>query len=403
MFERKEVFDLIRKFKDKQLIKVITGIRRCGKSTVLKMLRDEIEREQPGANVIAFDFERAENASFATSDALYGKVSSLIRPKCRNYVFLDEIQQVEHFEKAVDELFVRGDADLYVTGSNSRLLSGEISTLLSGRHVEIHLQPLSFGEIVSATRKAASGDDIRALWNRYVRFGGFPYAQVFVDDAVALDTYLEGLFNTIVVKDVVQKRKISDPTSLERIVRFLFDNIGNVTTVKAICDALSAGGRKLAPQTVDSYIDGLCEAFIILRADRYDIRGRDLLKTGQKFYASDMGLRRHVLGGAFRDYGRVLENLVYLELIRHFRNVHVGTLGSHEVDFVSGDEGTRAYWQVAASVRDEAALERELRPLRELRDNYPKWIVTLDEDPPMDYDGIRQISAFDFFLGRQWN
>ncbi len=403
MFERKEVLDLIRKFKDKQLIKVITGIRRCGKSTVLKMLRDEIEREQPDANVIAFDFERAENASIATSDALYGKVASLIRPKCRNYVFLDEIQQVEHFEKAVDELFARGDADLYVTGSNSRLLSGEISTLLSGRHVEIHLQPLSFGEIVSATRKAASGDDIRALWNRYVRFGGFPYAQEFVDDAVALDTYLEGLFNTIVVKDVVQRRKISDPTSLERIVRFLFDNIGNVTTVKAICDALSAGGRKLAPQTVDSYIDGLCEAFIILRADRYDIRGRDLLKTGQKFYASDMGLRRHVLGGAFRDYGRVLENLVYLELIRHFRNVHVGTLGSLEVDFVSGDEGTRAYWQVAASVRDEAALERELRPLRELRDNYPKWIVTLDDDPPMDYDGIRQISAFDFFLGRQWN
>ncbi len=402
MFERKEVLDLIRKFKDKQLIKVITGIRRCGKSTVLKMLRDEIEREQPDANVIAFDFERAENASIATSDALYGKVASLIRPKCRNYVFLDEIQQVEHFEKAVDELFARGDADLYVTGSNSRLLSGEISTLLSGRHVEIHLQPLSFGEIVSATRKAASGDDIRALWNRYVRFGGFPYAQEFVDDAVALDTYLEGLFNTIVVKDVVQRRKISDPTSLERIVRFLFDNIGNVTTVKAICDALSAGGRKLAPQTVDSYIDGLCEAFVILWADRYDIRGRDLLKTGQKYYASDMGLRRHVLGGAFRDYGRVLENLVYLELLRHFHNVHVGTFGSLEVDFVSGDEGSRAYWQVAASVRDEATLERELRPLRELRDNYPKWIVTLDEDPPMDYDGIRQISAYDFFLGKQW-
>ena len=402
MFERREVLDLIRKFKDKQLIKVITGIRRCGKSTVLKMLRDEIEREQPDANVVVLDFECAENASISTPDALYRKVTSLLRPNCKNYVFLDEIQQVEHFEKGVDELFARGDADLYVTGSNSRLLSGEIATLLSGRHVEIHLQPLSFSEIVSAADRADSGNDIRSLWNRYVKFGGFPYAQEFVRDELAADTYLEGLFNTIVVKDVVQRRKISDPASLERIVRFLFDNIGNVTTVKAICDALSAGGRKLAPQTVDSYIDGLCEAFVILRADRYDIRGRDLLKTGQKYYASDMGLRRHVLGGAFRDYGRVLENLVYLELLRHFHNVHVGTFGSLEVDFVSGDEGSRAYWQVAASVRDEVTLERELRPLRELRDNYPKWIVTLDEDPPMDYDGIRQISAYDFFLGKQW-
>ncbi len=157
------------------------------------------------------------------------------------------------------------------------------------------------------------------------------------------------------------------------------------------------------PQTVDSYIEGLFDAFIILRADRYDIRGRDLLKTGQKYYASDMGLRRHVLGGAFRDYGRVLENLVYLELVRRFAHVRVGSLGSLEVDFVSGDEGSRAYWQVAASVRDEATLERELRPLRELRDNYPKWIIILDDDPPMDYDGIRQISAFDFFLGKQWH
>lgn len=400
MFERKEVLEFIRKFKDKRLIKVVTGIRRCGKSTILEMLRADIAREQPDANLIVLDFERAENAAISTSDALYGKVVSLLRPMCKNYVFLDEIQHVDHFEKAVDGLFARGDADLYVTGSNSRLLSGEIATLLSGRYVEVHLQPLSFAEIASAARKADSGEDLRTLWNRYVRFGGFPYAQEFVHDDLAVDTYLEGLFNTIVVKDVVQRRKIADAASLERIVRFLFDNIGNVTTIKAICDALSSGGRKLAPQTVDSYIEGLCDAFVILRADRYDIRGRDLLKTGQKYYASDMGLRRHVLGGAFRDYGRVLENLVYLELVRRFAHVRVGTLGSLEVDFVSGDEGSRAYWQVAASVRDEVTLERELRPLRELRDNYPKWIITLDDDPPMDYDGIRQISALDFFLGR---
>lgn len=400
MFERKEVLDLIRKFKDKQLVKVVTGIRRCGKSTILDMLRAEIERNQPEANVVFLDFERAENAAIDNADALYGAVSSRLSAKVQNYVFLDEIQHVEHFEKAVDALFARKDADLYVTGSNSRLLSGEIATLLSGRHVEIHLQPLSFGEIVSASGiSPRDGEGVRSLWNNYIRFGGFPYIQGFIPDAVAVDIYLEGLFNTIVVKDVVQRRKIADPTSLERIVRFLFDNIGNVTTVKAICDALAAGGRKLAPQTVDSYVDGLCDAFVVLRADRFDIRGRELLKTGQKYYASDMGLRRHVLGGAFRDYGRVLENLVYLELVRRFRKVHVGTLGPLEVDFVSGEEGSRAYWQVAASVRDEKTLERELRPLREIRDNYPKWLVTLDDDPPMDYGGIKVISAFDFFLG----
>lgn len=399
MFERKEILDFIGKFKDKHLIKVITGIRRCGKSTVLEMLRSDIEKNQPEANIVFFDFERAENAGIDTADALYGKVAERLSPTRPNYVFLDEIQHVEHFEKALDGLFARKDSDLYVTGSNSRLLSGEIATLLSGRHVEIHLQPLSFGEIVSAAKKTPGDDgDIRSLWNRYVRFGGFPYVQEFIPDEVAVDTYLEGLFNTIVVKDVVQRRKIADPASLERIVRFLFDNIGNMTTVKAICDALAAGGRKIAPQTVDSYVGGLCDAFIVLRADRFDIRGRELLKTGQKYYASDMGLRRHVLSGAFRDYGRILENLVYLELLRRFRKVHVGTVGSLEIDFVSGEEGSCAYWQVAASVRDEATLERELRPLREVRDNYPKWLITLDDDPPMDYDGIKVVSAYDFFL-----
>ncbi len=400
MFERKDVLDLIRRFKDKQVIKGVTGIRRCGKSTVLEMVRAEIERDQPRDNIVFLDFERAENAAIETAEALYAKVSSLFSAERRNYVFLDEIQHVGHFEKALDALFARKDADLYVTGSNSKLLSGEIATLLSGRHVEIHLQPLSFGEIVSASGPSPDAAGIRLLWNRYVRFGGFPYVQEFIPDEVAVDTYMEGLFNTIVVKDVVQRRKIADPVSLERIVRFLFDNIGNMMTVKAICDALAAGGRKMAPQTVDSYVEGLCEAFILRRADRFDIRGRELLKTGQKYYAADLGLRRHVLGGAFRDYGRILENLVYLELVRRCRIVRVGAIGALEIDFVTGGEGSRAYWQVSASVRDEATLERELRPLREVRDNYPKWVITLDDDPPMDYDGIRIVSAYDFFLGR---
>lgn len=398
MIKRDETLAKLRKFADKRLVKVVTGIRRCGKSTALAMFREELKGKVPNANFVVLDFERAENRGIRTAEALYQRVAGALADGRGNYVFLDEIQHVEKFEEAVDALYARGDCDLYVTGSNSRLLSSEIATLLSGRHVEIHMQPLSFAEFLSARRNKAA--DVAGAWRDYVRFGSFPYATEFIPDAEAVDIYLEGLYNTIVMKDVVQRRKISDPALLERIVRYLFDNIGNVTTVKAVCDALSAGGRKVAPQTVDHYVEGLREAFIVRRADRYDLRGRELLKTGAKYYASDMGLRRHVLGGAVRDYGRILENLVYLELLRRGREVHVGTSqGGGEIDFVAVMPGGLEYWQVAATVRDAATLARELRSLRERRDNYPKWLVTLDDDPPIDHDGIRQIPAFDFFLG----
>jgi hypothetical protein len=403
MIKRDETLGKLRKFTDKRLVKVVTGIRRCGKSTALAMFREELQKKALDANFIVLDFERAGDRGIRTAETLYQRVAEALAPGRKNYVFLDEIQHVEKFEEAVDALYARGDCDLYLTGSNSRLLSSEISTLLSGRHVEIHMQPLSFAEFLSARRRdrvPGGTADVAGAWRDYVRFGSFPYATEFIPDEEAVDIYLEGLYNTIVMKDVVQRRKISDPALLERIVRYLFDNIGNVTTVKAVCDALSAGGRKVAPQTVDHYVEGLREAFIVRRADRYDLRGRELLKTGAKYYASDMGLRRHVLGGEVRDYGRILENLVYLELLRRGRDVHVGTMqGGGEIDFVAVMPGGREYWQVAATVRDPATLARELRPLRERRDNYPKWLVTLDDDPPIDHDGIRQITAFDFFLG----
>ena len=397
MIERTKTLETLRKFADKRLIKVVTGIRRCGKSTALAEFREELRRKRPDATFVALDFERAEDRGVATAEALYRRVADALSKKGPNYVFLDEIQHVERFEEAVDALYARGDADLYVTGSNSRLLSGELATLLSGRHVEIRMQPLSFAEFFGAR---PSGTAVADAWRDYVRFGSFPYALEFVPDAEAVDTYLEGLFNTIVMKDVVQRRRIADPAMLERLVRFLFDNVGNLTTIKRIGDALSAGGRRIAPQTVDHYVGGLLDAFVVLRADRFDLRGRELLKTGAKYYASDTGLRRHVLGGVVRDYGRILENLVYLELLRRGRHVRVGVLGSGEIDFVAVMPDGLEYWQVAASVRDEATLERELRPLRDLHDNYPKWLVTLDDDPPVDHDGIRQISAFDFFLSR---
>lgn len=400
MIKREETLGKLRKFADKRLVKVVTGVRRCGKSTVLAMFREELRERNPGANFVVLDFERAEDRGIRTADALYEKVSGALVQGGKNYVFLDEVQHVERFEEAVDALYAREDCDLYVTGSNSRLLSSEISTLLSGRHVEIKMQPLSFSEFLSA-RRGKRGADVAGAWRDYVRFGSFPYVTEFIPDEEAVDIYLEGLYNTIVMKDVVQRRKISDPSLLERIVRYLFDNIGNVTTVKGVCEALSAGGRKVAPQTVDHYVDGLREAFIVMKAERYDLRGKELLKTGAKYYASDMGLRRHVLGGVVRDYGRILENLVYLELLRRGREVHVGTApGDGEIDFVAVMPGGLEYWQVAATVRDEATLDRELRPLRERRDNYPKWLVTLDDDPPIDHEGIRQISAFDFFLGK---
>ena len=396
MVTRNSYFDMLRAFKDKDVIKVITGIRRSGKSTLLSMFGDEIRAKDGEAAVIAINFEDAKFRDVATWKDLLSLVTGKLVAGRKNYVFLDEVQQIEDFEKAVDSLFLDKSIDLYITGSNAKLLSGELATLLSGRYVEIRVMTYSFAEFLVA--RNIKVPTMRA-YGDYVRLGGFPYVQAFGDDEHAVDAYLEGLYSTIILKDVVARRKIASSAQLERVVHYLFDNIGNVISIQRIANALTSLGNKVSHPTIESYVEGLKDAYIVHQAHRYDVRGRQILKSGAKYYVSDIGLRRIVLGGLVRDYGRILENVVYLALLRRCgdaRKVCVGIADDLEIDFIATSGAGPAYVQVAASVRDEETLKRELRPFARLKDAYPRYLVTLDDDPEIDHDGVRQMNICDF-------
>ena len=360
------------------------------------MFGDEIRAKDGEAAVIAINFEDAKFRDVVSWEDLLSFVTGKLVAGRKNYVFLDEVQQIENFEKAVDSLFLDKSVDLYITGSNAKLLSGELATLLSGRYVEIKVMTYSFAEFLAARNIEAP--TMRA-YGDYVRLGGFPYVQAFNDDEHAADAYLEGLYSTIVLKDVIARRKIALSAQLERVVHYLFDNIGNVISIQRIADALTSSGNKVSHLTVESYVEGLKDAYIVHQADRYDVRGRQILKSGAKYYVSDIGLRRIVLGGLVRDYGRILENVVYLALLRRCgdaRKVCVGIADDLEIDFIATTGAGPVYVQVAASVRDEETLKRELRPFSRLKDAYPRYLVTLDDDPEIDHDGVRQMNVCDF-------
>ena len=399
MVVRNNYLGILRSFKDKDVIKVITGIRRSGKSTLLSMFSDEIRTQDRDATVIAVNFEDAEFRDIASWKDLLLFVNGKIVTGRKNYVFLDEVQQIEDFEKAVDSLFLNKSIDLYITGSNAKLLSGELATLLSGRYVEIKVMTYSFAEFLAARKMDMP--TMRA-YGDYVRLGGFPYVQAFGSNDIAIDAYLEGLYSTIVLKDVIARRKIMSSVQLDRVVHYLFDNIGNVTSIQRIVNALFSSGNKVSHPTIENYIEGLKDAYIVHQASRYDVRGRQILKSGAKYYVSDMGLRRIVLGGLVRDYGRILENVVYLELLRRCgdeRKVCIGVADDLEMDFVATTGTGPIYVQVAASVRDEDTLKRELRPFSRLKDAYPRYLVTLDDDPEIDHNGVRQMNICNF-LGK---
>lgn len=396
MVVRNSYLDILRSFKDKDVIKVITGIRRSGKSTLLSMFSDEIRAQDKDAPIIFVNFEDARFWDISSWEDLLSFVSGRIAAGRKNYVFLDEVQQIGNFEKAIDSMFLDKSIDLYITGSNAKLLSGELATLLSGRYVEIKVTTYSFAEFLAARDMKAS---TMRTYGDYVRLGGFPYIQEFGTDETAIDAYLEGLYSTIVLKDVIARRKIMSPAQLERVVHYLFDNIGNVISIQRIADELSSSGNKVSHPTIENYIEGLKDAYIVHQSSRYDVRGRQILKSGAKYYVSDMGLRRIVLGGLVRDYGRILENVVYLELLRRCgdgRKVCIGVADDLEIDFVATTKSGTIYVQVAASVRDEDTLKRELRPLSRLKDAYPRYLVTLDEDPVIDHNGVRQLNICDF-------
>lgn len=393
MVPRKQYMEKLKKMKDKNIIKMITGIRRCGKSTLLLMFRAYLKECGIADNqIISVNFEDVANEHLFDYRKLYEYVTAQLVPGKMTYVFLDEVQNVPQFQKAVDSLFIKDDVDVYITGSNAQMLSGELATLLSGRYVEISMLPLSFAEYYELV-----GGEKRDVWNSYFKNGGFPYTAFIEDEDIRRD-YLMGIYNTVLLKDVVARKRISDIPLLESVIRFIFDNIGNIVSSKKIADSLTSYGRKTTSVTVENYIEALTGAFVLYKANRYDVKGKQHLKSLEKYYLVDIGLRRMLLGDKNADIGHILENIVYLELLRRGYTVDIGKIDDKEIDFIATIGGDKVYFQVSATILDPATFEREIAPLKKVADHYPKFIISMDE-LPMDEDGIKQVNIIDFLLG----
>jgi len=391
MIERKEYLDKLLGHKDKRLIKVITGVRRCGKSTLLEMFQDRLRADGVGDDqIISINFEAYENESLLNLDTLHAYVLEHAAKGKKTYVFLDEIQKAVSFQKVVDSLYLRKNLDLYITGSNSDLLSGELASLLTGRYVEIEMLPLSFAEFISAN---GGMSDLQNKYRLYLENSAFPGALEFENNRKLILDYLDGLYNSIVTNDIVRRKKITDTMMLRSILCFAFDNVGSHLSTKSISDYMNSNGRKIDVKTVEKYVTALVESFLLYRAYRYNIKGKQQLKTLEKYYAVDIGMRYAILGSEGADAGHLLENVIYLELIRRGYKVTVGKWDEFEVDFIAKSPNEKMYIQVAASVRDPKTLERELRSLQKISDHYPKYILTLDDDPDSDYNGIRRTNA----------
>ena len=383
-------------FKDKHLIKILTGIRRCGKSTLFELYQDYLMKNGVGEEqIISINFEDIDFEELQNYKALYNYLKDRLIPDKMNYIFLDEIQNVTKYQKAVDSLFIKKNVDLYLTGSNAYLLSGEIATLLSGRYVEIKMLPLSFKEYVSAF---SDKTDLSRKYTNYLTNSSFPYTLEINDDKKRIKEYLDGIYNTVVLKDIMARKKINDVFMLEAVIRFMFDNIGNLCSMKKITDTMTSDGRKISIHTVESYLSGLVDSYILYKVGRYDIKGKQYLKNGEKYYLADIGLRYYLLGSKKADMGHILENIVYLELLRRDYEIYIGKVGNAEVDFIAINDKGIEYYQVALTVRDDATLKRELASLNSILDHNSKYLITLDDDPPTSHNGIHQINAIDWLL-----
>ena len=401
MIERTEYLEQLKRFKDKYLIKVVTGIRRCGKSTLFELFINYLkETGVKDDQIIKINLEDADY-NFESYKELYDYVNKKIDSKKNYYVFLDEVQNVPKFQKAVDSLYIKKNVDVYIIGSNAYMLSGELATLLSGRYVEIKMLPLSFKEYLSAFN---SSDKSRyEYFLDYMKNGGMPgNISILQGNPNDLDTYLEGIFTTIVYKDIITRNNITDKMLLESVLKFIFDSIGSPISTKKISDTLTSKGMSTSNHTVENYISAFVESFLIYKAERFDVKGKNLLARDYKYYVVDQGLRSYLLGKkAGSDMGHVLENIVYLELLRRGYKVYVGKVDDLEVDFVAENRDGLKYYQVALTVRDEKVLERELKSLQKTGDHYPKYLITSDMDMEADYDGITKINIVDWLLNKE--
>lgn len=396
MIERTKYLEELKLWKDKDLIKVVTGIRRCGKSTLFLLFINYLKSiGVKDDEIIHINLEDADY-DFSGYKELYDYVNKKINSKKKYYVFLDEVQNVKDFQKAVDSLYIKKNVDVYITGSNAYLLSGELATLLSGRYIEIKMLPLSFKEYISAFQDK----NYQQLFLDYMRNGGMPGCiDILKSSPNEVDKYLDGIFSTVVYKDIMARNNITDKLLLENILKFIFDSIGSPISTKKISDTLTSKGVPISNHTVEKYISAFLESFLIYRAERFDVKGKNLLVRDYKYYTVDMGLRSYLLGKkANSDMGHILENIVYLELLRRGFKVYVGKVDDLEVDFVAENRDGLRYFQVALSVRDEKVLERELKSLQKTKDFYPKMLLTLDMDLEADYDGIIKMNVVDWLL-----
>ena len=406
MVERKEYLEQLAQWKDEQVIKVITGIRRCGKSTLLLQYQTWLKANGVSADqIVSVNFEELEYEELLDYRKLYEYLKNHLCVGKKTYIFLDEIQKVTAFEKVVDSLYVKPDIDIYITGSNAYMLSSDLATLLTGRYVEIKMLPLSFKEFLDITAL-----DAEQGLAEYLRDGGLPYIAVMNRTSEKVETYLEGIYNTVIVKDIEDrqtrkesepsKRKITDITLLKTIAKYLASVVGNPVSIRSITNYLTSNGRKLSPNTVSDYVDALIESFIFYPAERFDIVGKQLLKANRKLYIVDLGLRNYILPRQNYDLGFSLENIVYFELLRRGYRVMIGKVGNTEVDFVAERKGTYSYIQVTADMTAKETFERELKPLSNIRDNYEKIVLTADRFTPGNYNGIQVKYLPDWLLGK---
>lgn len=399
LIPRKQYLDTLIRLKDKQLIKIVTGIRRCGKSTLFDLyeeylLNNGVKKE----NIIRINFESPQFIELWDWLALYRFIKERLQANTMNYILLDEIQNVPDFQRAVDGLFILDNSDVYITGSNAYLLSGELATLLSGRFIEIKMLPLSFKEYLSAFTE---NQDRATQFRRFIQFGSFPYV-LWLEEEQDIQAYLEGIYTTVILKDVLTRKKIADPDMLQRVVKFLADNIGSPISATSIANTLTSHQRKVSFHTVENYLAALMDSFIFYRVQRYDIKGKQHLSTGAKYYLCDVGLRYYMLGTKPGDFGHILENIVYLELVRRGNEVYVGKVNDTEIDFIAIHKGEKSYYQVAYTVMEldgnDRILQRELRPLQLCKDNNQKFLLTMDNVPPVSHDGIKQCYVLDWLL-----
>ena len=386
----------------------MSGVRRCGKSTLFEIYKDFLLENGVAKNqIISINFEDMDYEELTDYKKLYEYIKSKMIQNKRNYIFLDEIQHVDKFEKVVDSLFIKENTDLYITGSNAYFMSSELATLLSGRYIELKMLPLSFKEYYQAKLEYEKLEQkenriLKTLiqyYNEYIVNSSFPYTLQLDSDLKNIHEYLSGIYNSVLLKDIVARLKISDVMRLESVVKYIFDNIGNLTSLSKIANTLTSMGRKTDAKTIEKYIRGLTDSLLVHEVSRYNIKGKEFLSTLSKYYVADLGLRQMILGNRNIDMGHILENIIYLELIRRKGNVYVGQFDKNEIDFVVINSNEIEYYQVALTVLDENTLKRELDAFKNIKDNYPKYLITLDDVMVnTDYDGIKVVNALEWLL-----